>query len=81
MVLTYAVLSLCSAHPAAGYAGFFLLSAGLGPRSLRVLCQLALRQHLIGCCNTIRQELTHRQQAIVKDHTGATLWCIGQHGW
>jgi hypothetical protein len=35
---------------------------------------VALRQHLIGCCNTIREELTHRQQAIVKDLTGPTLW-------
>ncbi len=75
-VLAYAVHSLCSAHPAAGYAGFFL-SAGLGPLSLRVLCQMALRQHLIGCCNTIRQELTHRQEAIVKSHTGLTLWYLG----
>ena len=71
---------LCAVHPAAAYATF-LLSAGFGPLSLRVLCQAALRQHLIGCCNTMRRELTHRQEAIVKDHTGATLWRIGQYGW
>ncbi len=63
--------------PAAGYASFFLLSAGLGPLSLRVLCQMALRQHFIGCCIAIRQELTHRQEAIVKNHTGLTLWYLG----
>ena len=46
------------------------MGAGCGPASLQILSQLALRQHILNCCNAIRDKITQRQEVIVKEHAG-----------